>query len=115
MRWNQTFSETENRLLEKCERENRLNPYQSESPNQIQPKGLADIDSSSEDSSGSDESNESEEPEYGEHANDLDGVPRNQPNQGSNTLLGNRDYIIENRSWKDNFLLRDYHAINDTE
>ena len=50
----------------------------------------------------------SEEPEYGEHANDPDSVPRNQPNQGSNTLLGNRDYIIENRSWKDNFLLRDY-------
>ena len=108
MRWNQTFSETENRLLETCEREKRPNPYQSESPNQIQPEDLADTDSSSEHSSGSDETSESEEPGYGEHANDPDSVPRNQPNQGSNTLLGNRDYIIENRSWKDNFLLRDY-------
>ena len=45
MRWNQTFSETENRLLEKCERDKRLNPYQSESPNQIQPEGLVDTDS----------------------------------------------------------------------
>ena len=69
---------------------------------------MADTDSSSEDSSGSDENSESEEPGYGEHTNDPDSVLRNQPNQGSNTLLGNRDYIIENRSWKDNFLLRDY-------
>ena len=94
MRWNQTFSKTENRLLEKCERENRLNPYQSETPNQIQPNGLADIDSSSEDSSGSDESNESEEPEYREHKTHPDSVPRKQPNQGAGTLLGNKINIL---------------------
>ena len=90
MRWSQTFSEAENRLLEKCGKENRLNPYQSETIEQRKSKGLADIDSSSEDSSGSDESNGLEEPDYGEVTTNPDRVPENQPNQGANTLLGKK-------------------------
>ena len=87
MRWSQTFSEAENRLLEKCEKENRLNPYQAETLEQREPKGLADIDSSSEDSSGSDESDELEEPDYGEVTTNPDRALENQPNQGADTLL----------------------------
>ena len=56
---------------------------------------MADIDSSSEDSSGSDESDESEEPDYGEDTTNPDRVLGNQPNQGADTLLGNKIHIIE--------------------
>ena len=128
MRWSLTFSDAENRLLDKCEKEKRLNPYQPETLEKREPKGLADIDSSSEDSSGTDESNELEEPNYGEVTTNPDRALENQPNKGSSNLLGNKFHIIENRSWEDNYLLQDYlnlekgftlenhdHAENDNE
>ena len=107
MKWDQTFSETEIRLLKMYEQKKRPNPYQPESSNQRQLQEMADTDSSSEDSTEANESSASEEPGYGEHENDPDNVLINQPVQGS-TILGNRDYIIDNMSWMDNFLLLVY-------
>ena len=108
MRWSQTFSEAENRFLEKCEKENRLNPYQSETLEHREHKGLVDIDSSSEDSRWSEESDELEESDHEEVTTNPYRVPENQPNQEANTLLGNKIHIIENKCWEDNYLLRDY-------
>ena len=107
MKWDQTFSETEIRLLKIYEQKKRPNPYQPESSNQRQLQEMADTDSGSKDLNGSSDSSESEESRYGEHEDDPDNVLINQPVQGS-TVLGNREYIINNRSWMDNFLLRDY-------